>query len=99
LFLSYFPALDDIYKRLSQAKTDEERVKILTEGLELSQVEIQKLAEENAKLREQNEELIKQNRELAENRINIISLNKLEAEERELSALIEQAEIVLKIRK
>ena len=50
LFVSFFPALDDIYKRLGEAKNDKERVKILTEGLELSQQEIKRLMEENIRL-------------------------------------------------
>lgn len=49
--------LENVYERLDQAKTDKERVGILTEALELQQNKLKELIEEIAKQNEQIEEL------------------------------------------
>jgi len=56
LFLS-LTSLENVYERLDQAKTDKERVGILTEALELQQNKLKELIEEIAKQKEQIEEL------------------------------------------
>jgi hypothetical protein len=51
---------------LREAKTDKERNRILTEGLEISQAEIKRLIEENDKMLTRIKELEEENKKLKE---------------------------------
>lgn len=93
--------LENVYERLDQAKTDKERVGILTEALELQQSKLKELIEEIAKQKEQNEELELEIKKLKEQNDNGLLELLFEAnrEADKLGENIRQTQVLIEIRK
>ena len=86
LLLSFVPGIDEIYKRLGEAKTDKERNEILNEALELQQKKIIELSERVKELEQENEQLRN------------ISLNGLQVEVEQLSESVKEIQTLIELR-
>lgn len=94
--------MNDIYKRLGEAKSDKERIKIYEELVQFQQKKIEDLANENQKLREQvknqNEEAERSKKELGDDGL-IKLLIKANEEADKLGTNINQTQVLIEAKK
>ena len=102
LFLSYLPRMNDIYKRLGEAESDKERIKIYEELVQFQQKKIEDLANENQKLREwvknQKEEVKRLKKEVGDDGL-IKLLIKANEEADKLGTNINQTQVLIEAKK
>jgi reverse gyrase len=94
--------MNDIYKRLGEAKSDKERIKIYEELVQFQQKKIEDLANENQKLRErvknQKEEVERLKKELGDDGL-IKLLIKANEEADKLGTNINQTQVLIEAKK